>query len=329
MKMLNMSAIWSKRLQRLVSKHIYFWVEKYLFNPSLFQKFLSFLLLPLSFLYCFIMIIRRASAREKKYEIPIISIGNLIVGGSGKTPVTIALAKEYEDVFIILRGYKRHSKGLIQISQKGDILASIKESGDEAMLYAMSLPNASVIVAEDRDLAIEKAIRLGAKLIFLDDGFSKVKIHKLDILLRAEATEQNPFCLPAGPFREPSYLYNSYITLRENHDFRRHVQIKNPTEKMILVTAISKPQRLDSYLPKDIQKITFPDHYAFKKEQLHQLISQYNATSILTTQKDAVKMQSMDLPLSIMDLEITFKEDIFQHIDTFIEDFAKISKKQN
>ncbi len=310
-----------------MQRALYFWVEKYLFNPSFSQKLLSLLLLPLTALYCLIMIGKRSSAKAKDFHIPIISIGNLIIGGSGKTPVTIALAKRYKDVFIILRGYKRDSSGLIMISDKGEILSDVKISGDEAMLYATSLPNASVIVSEDRVKAIEKAKALGAKVIFLDDGFSKAHIQKLDILIQPQLPHANSFCLPSGPYRERKSLYHDYLTLTEEKDFTRQVQIENPTKKMVLVTAISKPQRLDSFIPKGIPKVTFPDHHPFTKESLESIMKAHQASSLLTTQKDAVKMQNFGLSLSILKLDIMIEKNILTNVDTFIENFGKISQK--
>ena len=92
------------------------------------------------------MLIRRLTPFKKSYAVPIVSIGNLIVGGSGKTPFVITLAKQYSNATIISRGYGRQSKGLVEVSKRGKILSNVFNSGDEAMLMATSLPNASVIV---------------------------------------------------------------------------------------------------------------------------------------------------------------------------------------
>ncbi len=309
-----------------MNQKFYFWVEKYLFNPTRMQKLLSFLLLPLSALYCLVVILKRKFSIPEDFQIPIISIGNLIVGGTGKTPITIALARDKKDVFIILRGYKRASKGLIMISNKGAILTDVQSSGDEAMLFATSLPSASVIVSEDRVLAIKKAKALGAKVIFLDDGFSKSHIKKLDILIKPDLPHINNFCLPSGPYREPKSLYHDRLVLKENHSFKRTVQIENASERMVLVTAISKPQRLDPFIPKHIERVYFPDHYTFTQKELDAILRKYDADTILTTTKDAVKMRTFNIPLSILRLNITLNKEVTEIVDTFIEDFAKISK---
>jgi len=285
------------------------WVEDYLFYPKSFlHYFLSYVLLPVSALYCGIVLLKRYQGEKKKFtfNIPLVSIGNLTIGGNGKTPFCIALAKHYQDVVIILRGYGRKSHGLILVSDQGQILCDAMASGDEAMLYAKSLPHATIIVSEDRLEAIYLAQKKRAKIIFLDDGFSKSFIQKIDILMKPSIEPKNSFCLPSGPYREPHFLYRKAdLIITEEIDFKRHVEITSPTPKMLLVTAISKPSRLNAYLPDHvIGKVTFPDHYMYNEKELETLLQTYQATSLLTTQKDAVKMATFDLPLSILKLDI-------------------------
>ena len=307
---------------------LFLWVEKYLFDPSFCEKILSFILLPLSFIYCLVVITKRTLAKKERFNTPIISVGNLIVGGSGKTPFSITLAKRYNNVFIILRGYKRESAGLIIVSKDGKILTDIKASGDEAMLLAQSLPNSSVIVSEDRKKAILEAIKLGAEIIILDDGFSKSNIEKFDILIQPKERFKNNFCLPSGPYREPkSYYKKANLVLKEDKNFKRVVKIDNENSNMVLVTAISKPKRLDKYLPKNIvDKYYFEDHYSFSKQELINILKNTKANSILTTQKDAVKMENFDLNLSIMKLELEIDSDTIKKIDNFLYDFGIIPK---
>ena len=140
-----------------MKQKLHLWIEDYLFFPNNFQKIISFLLLPFTFIYMLIILIKRAMAKPIDFGIPIISVGNIIVGGSGKTPVTINLASKYENVCIILRGYGRASKGLQIVSLNGDIKVDVTVSGDEAMLLAKSLKKATIIVSENRIEAILKA----------------------------------------------------------------------------------------------------------------------------------------------------------------------------
>ena len=274
-----------------------------LFYPKPYHYIFIILLSPLSLLYGTLMLIRRLLTPQKSFNIPIISVGNLVVGGVGKTPFTIALAKKYRDVTIISRGYGRESRGLIEVSRNGEILTSVNKSGDEAMLMAQSLPNASVIVCEDRVKAIEFA--KNSKLIILDDGFNRVNIKKFDILLEPKEIN-NYFVLPSGGFRE--FAFTSVfadIVLKEEIDFKRKVTYENLTEKMILLTAISKPQRLDKYLPKGvISKTYLPDHSYFDLDFIKSELKKHNATSILTTTKDMVKMKDFDINISLIVLDV-------------------------
>lgn len=299
-----------------------FWVENYLFYPSFFQRILSHLLLPLTAIYCYIVWRKRKKGLKKKvsFSIPIISIGNLTIGGNGKTPFCIALAKEYEHVAIILRGYGRKSHGLVVVCDRGHIMCDALASGDEAMLYAKSLPDATVIVSEDRIEAIKMAKKRGAKIIFLDDGFSKSFIQKVDILVKPSPEPRNSFCLPSGPYRESKKLYKEAdLVICEGENFTRHVKIEHPTKRMLLVTAISKPSRLDPYLPSSlVGKVTFQDHYMYHEKELESLLHQYQASSILTTQKDAVKMASFNLPLSILTLDIEISAETKESINTLL-----------
>ncbi|RUM67321.1 MAG: tetraacyldisaccharide 4'-kinase [Sulfurospirillum sp.] len=311
-------------------KHrIYFWVERYLFHPNGIQKFISFLLYPFSLLYCSYVTVRRKLAKAKNYGIPVVSVGNLIVGGSGKTPFTIALAKklhEVADVAVVLRGYGRRSRGLIVVSQNGVIMSDVEKSGDEALLLARSLPHASIIVSEDRVKGLQKAKEMGATVVILDDGFSKAHIEKFDILLKPSVVFDNEFCLPAGPFREPASLYRKAdLTAVENVDFTRSVEILNRSERMVLVTAISKPERLNKFVPPFIERVFFPDHYRFQERELAKILREYNADSILTTQKDAVKMENFRIDLSILALEIELSPKIVERVKKYIVNFDKIS----
>lgn len=319
-----------------MKQKLYLWIEDYLFFPNSFQKIISFLLLPVTFIYMLIILIKRAMAKEIEFGIPIISIGNIIVGGSGKTPVTIKLASKYENACVILRGYGRESKGLFVVSSNSKILVDVKISGDEAMLLANSLPNATIIVSENRIKAIQKAKELGCKIVFLDDGFSKYQISKFNILLRPKDEPTNIFCLPSGGYREPKGFYaQADIELLDGTDFNRVISIKKDGKicelpsKTLLITAISKPKRLLEYLPKDIKMISFPDHYNFSKEDIFKIQKEYKNYSFLTTGKDFVKLKKFNLKnLYLMDLDIEINESVdFSLMHEYIENFNKGVKK--
>ena len=296
--------------------------ERLFFKPSFFDWVLILLLSPLSLFYALLMLLRRLLTFKKSYSVPIISIGNLTVGGSGKTPFVIALAKEYDNATIISRGYGRQSRGLVEVSRKGHILTDVFSSGDEAMLMATSLKKASVIVSENRQVAIEKAIEEGAAVIFLDDGFNRVNIKKYEILLFPKNI-QNYFTFPSGPFREFFFMkYLADLRLHEEEDFKRVVEVENRTDKMLLVTAISNPERLNPFLPKGvIDRVYLDDHAYFNEEELEKKMRELGATSLLVTGKDKVKMKDFKLSLSVMKLELEIKNEILEKIHKYIEEY--------
>jgi len=298
--------------------------EKMMFSPRWYHYFIIVLLFPLSIVYGTIMFVRRLITQKKDFGIPIVSVGNLIVGGSGKTPFVIALASRYKEVTVISRGYGRQSKGLIEVSKKGEIVTTVEQSGDEPMLMARSLANASVIVSEDRHRAIELAKKQGTKLIILDDGFNRVEIKKLEILLEPEVIK-NYLPFPAGAFRE-FWFSRKYadIVAKEGEIFVRKVSFEDLTERMILVTAISNPARLNKYLPDNIvKKIYLEDHAYFDELMLKKVLADNNATSLLCTSKDRVKMSGFKLAISEMKLKLEIKDEIFIKINKYIENTDK------
>ena len=293
------------------------WVESYFYEPSIFQKFLSFFLIPFTFIYCAVVILKRVFCKKRDFKIPVISVGNLIVGGSGKTPLVIKLANRFDGVAIILRGYNREKDGLLVVSQNGKILVDVNSSGDEAMLIAKKAPKATVLVSKDRIKAIKKAKELNAKVVFLDDAFHRCNIKKFDILIDVET--KNRFCLPSGPYREP-FWFKRYANLvvKEGVDFKREVKIKNPTKNMVLVSAIARAKRLEKYVDKSIKKYFFEDHHRFTKKEIEEIIKKEKATSILVTQKDEVKLSDFGFNLSIMELDLDIDEKIYEKIDKYL-----------
>jgi len=296
--------------------------ETLFYRPQWYHWIVATLLLPISIIYGIGMWIRRRLAKQKHYSIPIISVGNLVIGGSGKTPFVIALANQFSNqkLAIISRGYGRQSRELIEVSRDGSVLTDVIQSGDEAMLVAIKSPNASVIVSEKRELAIEKAIKDGAELILLDDGFNRVDIEKFDILLEPKSV-QNRLPLPSGPYRE--FIWSSIdadILVIEGNGFSRGVRYQNIKDKMVLVTAIANPTRLDSYLPEGvIAKVYLKDHSYFIEDKLRAILNQYDADSILVTEKDWVKMSSFKLPISLMKLELQLNKEILAKIKDYME----------
>ena len=314
-----------------MNKTVIKWIEQYLFFPNIFQQFISICFLPLTVLYCIIITYKRLSAKLLRFDIPVISIGNLVIGGVGKTPLTIALAKDKKDVAIVLRGYGRKSKGVFVVSNRGKILEDVSVSGDEAYLLAQSLPNSLVIVSENRIDGIIKARELGAKIVFLDDGYSSYNIDKFNILIRPKEEPTNLFCLPSGGYRDTKMMYAfADMVLKDGEDFTRVVTfekdgkiVETLPNNLVLVTAISKSYRLLEYLPKDIKTEIFVDHYNFTQDDIDLIRKKYPNDYIVTTEKDMVKLKHFKLDnIYLMKLDIKIKNSA--KIDEYIVSYNGI-----
>ncbi|MCQ2867431.1 tetraacyldisaccharide 4'-kinase [Helicobacter pylori] len=294
-------------------------LERYFYDPTLLQKGLIFALYPFSLIYQGIATLKRRIAKKRDFKIPLISIGNLIAGGSGKTPFILEIAPRYQEVAIVSRGYQRNSKGLVVVSVKGNILVPQKTAGDEAYLLALNLKQASVIVSEKRELGVLKALELGAKIVFLDDGF-RFNFNQFNALLKPKVPPYYPFCLPSGLYRESIKSYKeAHLVITEDKDYKRITSISHPTKRMLLVTAIANPSRLDAFLPKEVvKKLYFRDHAPFNLELLEKEFYQNSATSLLVTSKDLVKLQDCSLPLSVLDLRLEICPKVLEEIDRYI-----------
>ncbi|MGL2579410.1 tetraacyldisaccharide 4'-kinase [Helicobacter pylori] len=304
-------------------------LERYFYDPTLLQKGLIFSLYPFSLIYQFIATLKRRMAKKHDFKIPLISIGNLIAGGSGKTPFILEIAPRYQEVAVVSRGYQRDSKGLVVVSVKGNILVPQKTAGDEAYLLALNLKQASVIVSEKRELGVLKALELGAKIVFLDDGF-RFNFNQFNALLKPKVPPYYPFCLPSGLYRESIKSYKeAHLVITEDKDYKRITSITNPTKRMLLVTAIANPSRLDAFLPKEVvKKLYFRDHAPFDLEFLEKEFYQNSATSLLVTPKDLVKLQDCKLPLSVLDLKLEICPKVLEEIDRYILSYPYNTKER-
>ncbi|MGN8377096.1 tetraacyldisaccharide 4'-kinase [Helicobacter pylori] len=304
-------------------------LERYFYDPTLLQKGLIFALYPFSLIYQAIATLKRKTAKKHDFKIPLISIGNLIAGGSGKTPFILEIAPRYQEVAIVSRGYQRNSKGLVVVSIKGNILVPQKTAGDEAYLLALNLKQASVIVSEKRELGVLKALELGSKIVFLDDGF-RFNFNQFNALLKPKIPPYYPFCLPSGLYRESIKSYKeAHLVITEDKDYQRITSISHPTKRMLLVTAIANPSRLDAFLPKEVvKKLYFRDHAPFDLELLEKEFYQNNATSLLVTSKDLVKLQDCNLPLSVLDLKLEICPKVLEEIDRYIFSYPYNTKER-
>jgi tetraacyldisaccharide 4'-kinase len=187
-------------------------------RPSSFFSWMVFLLLwPFARLYRLVVDFRaglyhRGVLPSYRAPVPVISVGNLTVGGTGKTPVCDAVVKHLLArglrVTLVSRGYGGSFAGEVGVVAMGDgqLLMKAAEAGDEPCLLAQRNPALQVVVARKRAHAVRAAVAKGADVVVLDDGFQHLAVQRdLDIvLLDSRAPFGNGQLLPAGPLREPT-----------------------------------------------------------------------------------------------------------------------------
>ena len=167
---------------------------------------LARLLQPLGWLYGLIVGLDRHRSRPMRLRVPVVSIGNITLGGTGKTPLVIALAPQLQRrgrrVAVLLRGYGAQRRGPCRV----DPSHTAAEVGDEAMELQRSLPGVPVWVGSDRVAAGRAAIAAGADLLLLDDGLQHWRLARdCDItVLEGAHGLGNGLVFPAGPLREPA-----------------------------------------------------------------------------------------------------------------------------
>ena len=251
---------------------------------SLHQKLLAtplrVLLIPFSWLYAAgIWIRNRLYAlgvfRVRTLPCTVISVGNIVVGGSGKTPAVIAIAKclqkEGVSVAILLRGYKRHAREKVTVVSEGKgVCVSPRESGDEANMMARHLNGVPIIVGRQRYLAGQVALeRFNVDVLLLDDGYQHRQLGRDVDILTVPATRPfgNPErLLPIGTLREPpTALRRADIILLTHADGPNtsgsvKEAVKQLAPNALILESIHQPTHLYPLYPKSLGT----DSYDFK-----------------------------------------------------------------
>jgi tetraacyldisaccharide 4'-kinase len=285
--------------------------------------------------------IERRPERQRRLARPVISVGNLSVGGTGKTPVVAAIAARLIDAgerpSILSRGYARidPADGVVVVSDGQTIRATIDRAGDEPLMLARQVPRAAVCVSPDRYLAGTLAERqLGCTVHILDDGFQHIELARnLDVLVTTIGEIPNGRVLPMGRLREPidaaarahflvvtdatsGAASSEAWTLGISQSCGSVRSFGNPVSlidkpkglsphesKMLAVAGIANPQRFfDALKAADwnvVDSMTFPDHHRYTTADVAAIgarIKSANADVVFTTDKDAVRLESLTLP---------------------------------
>lgn len=295
-------------------------MQDHWYRPT--HDFVTYLLLPFAFLFRCVVALRRFLYRKKilktyHFSVPVIVVGNITVGGTGKTPFVIWLVNFLrENGFkpgIVSRGVGgQQQKTPRWVNQNSDVNAV----GDEAVLLAIR-GNCPVVIGIDRVAAVKELLaKTDCNIVVSDDGLQHYRLARdMEIaLVDDERGFGNGSMLPAGPLREPINRLNevnfiirqvsSTKKMQRNNEFamRLHgeclLSVKQPQQKMSLqdlqnktahaVAAIGNPQRFFASLRKSKMNViehVFPDHHLYCEMDL-----QFNDDlPIVMTEKDMVK----------------------------------------
>lgn len=311
-------------------------------------RLLVVFLLPSSLVYALFQYLRSAlySAgilSRKKLPCPVISVGNITVGGTGKTPVTTYIARllmhEGVRVAVLSRGYGGSLEGQTAVVADGrSILLGAEQCGDEPYLLAGKLPGLIVLIGTDRHASGLLAMTLFSPDIFiLDDGFQHQRLHRdLDIILLDYTYPfGNGWTLPAGLLREPkSAVARADVVIHtrcpegvispaaapgkivccamhrliDARPFGEDVSLPLATlqsRKFLAFAGIAEPQSffdgLRSHGLNIVATICFPDHAEYTEFQIAEIVSTLQASradSVITTEKDGVKLKHLPPSLS-------------------------------
>lgn len=284
---------------------------------------LAIALLPLSWIYRILVGIRRALyaagwLKQVTLPVPVIVVGNIFVGGTGKTPFVIWLVEALRErgwkPGVISRGYGAHVDRVIEV--RADSLPS--EVGDEPLLIAQKT-GAPVMVGRRRVLAAKRLLELHADIdvIISDDGLQHYALGRaVEIQLSDARGHGNGWLLPAGPLREPAsrrsdfYVVNGFVpdALRSNGmtlDGDHAERIGDRSQRMplsaiakdarvVAAAGIGNPRRFFDTLRANgvspVREIALPDHFDFSVNPFAGI----DADLILVTDKDAVKCARID-----------------------------------
>lgn len=242
--------------------------------------------------------------QQVKLPVPVISIGNVICGGTGKTQLVIALVKqlmESKTVGVVTRGYPVHRGEPMRVSEAIDV----RVCGDEPKVLAMHLPKAIVVVGKDKVAAAQLAIEHGAELIVLDDGMQHRRLRR-DIEIGIGPSSGS--YLPCGRLRDlKSRIKHADLVLDPEDLEVKSVGVyslkgepMDLPKKVSLFCGIGNPmgfvKTVEGMGCEIVQSLFLADHAKISKSELSQLAKGVDA--VLCTEKDRVKLTE-DLPYPI------------------------------
>jgi tetraacyldisaccharide 4'-kinase len=261
---------------------------------------------------------------RRRLRRPVISIGNLAVGGRGKTPLTATIARILRDAgerpAVLSRGYGRTARvdGVVVVRDADGIRADLARAGDEPLMLARQLEGVSVLACPDRYLAGRFAEHhLAATVHILDDGFQHLQLERdIDLVILAKEDIERPATLPGGRLREPLdtiVAADAVLTLDDEigvegtridlpvFRIRRDGGAAPPADigaqPVVAVAGISGPARFLDDLRRAqwnvAEALIFRDHHPYTRgdvSRMEAIVRARAAVAIVTTEKDFVRL---------------------------------------
>ena len=316
-----------------------FWYQKK-------DTYLSNSFYPLSLLFRFGTKIRNLVSTKQNTKLPIICVGNIVVGGAGKTPVALKIGK-----LLIKAGYNPHFisrgySGTIKSSTLVQSWHSAKSVGDESILLSEIAPT---WIGGDRINSANLAHQNGSDCLILDDGFQNPNIQKDFSIIVINATQEfgNKRVMPSGPLRESikrglSRTHLVIVIGNTSEKIKKTIPVNIPIieakfqinkenkifkgQNITAFAGIAYPEKffqsLEEQGAKIVKKLSYPDHYIYNENDLLSLAEIANKTKsiLVSTKKDYIR-----IPKSYRSLINTLEgEIIFNDEDSLVKMLSKV-----
>ena len=305
-------------------------------KPKFWEKnnnLISLLLLPVSFILQILIIIKKKLTSEHSFKIPVICIGNIYLGGTGKTPLSILIAKEL----------RKHNK------KPAIIKKYYSEHVDEHNLINNSLD--CLFLNKQRSKAINSAEKKQYDVAILDDGFQDYSIKKnLNILcFNSNQLIGNGMTLPAGPLRESinAVKKTQIVLINGSKNKLFEDKILSISNKVKIFYSKYLPENIEEFKNKNLfafagignpsnffkllgdnnlnvqTKLAFPDHYKFSKSEIKRIVDESlkNNLELITTEKDYFRIKHYgfkNIKFLKIRLEILEKDKLINQILSYI-----------
>jgi len=294
------------------------------YRRDLAARVAAAVLLPLSLVYCLLVVVRKFCYRSGlchtvHFDVPLVVVGNITAGGTGKTPILVELSRFLVSKGfrpgIVSRGYGGSAKGVHVVQQDDEV----SHTGDEPLMIKQ-LTGLPVVVGADRVAAVERLLAVsGCDVVLSDDGLQHLRMGRTSEIVIVDASRMygNGLCIPAGPLRETRskleqvdlVVYNETAMASGKGNVAFSMQ---PGEAVNLVSGercalqdfigrsvhvvagIGNPWRLFEQLEQlgiEVTPHVFPDHHSYGMDDF----SSYAGQTVLMTHKDAVKCSRLVL----------------------------------